>query len=286
VPYLTNTGKSETKHQQMRFGLAGLNGSFTPEEQMMRVANTRQSALFLAHGGEVHLRGYLTGQGFRRVINGDFVKSMVAKTCSSKTYADDAYGEDDVEAALSMAADVKKPSQSSVTKVSGVVNIQSILRDREVTRQLLLCVGVSSSVQNYDINELPSSIGVKAYSWIEPGHRPPYCRRIAVNRYYTVAVKGPVACGRVGRVTSILKLSERFWARINWVEELDRVDRQTGLVIVRLSDQFEIRPADDVLEPRHIVHLCDKTCNTLGPGFMGSHGDRNEFLDNENIAVG
>jgi hypothetical protein len=45
----------------------------------------------------------------------------------------------------------------------------------------------------------------------------------------------------------------------------------------------EVRPAEDVLEPQHVVHLCNESCESLGPGFSGCHGRNNEFLHNINM---
>jgi hypothetical protein len=127
----------------------------------------------------------------------------------------------------------------------------------------------------------------KGYRYIEPGHRPPYCRRIEVDRFYTVDMHAPrVATCKVALVKAIIEFPrDAFWVHIQWVEPLvagkDSVDEETALNIVTVSDVFDLRPAGDILEPRHVVHLCDAGCATLGAGFHGTHSDTNTYLDNE-----
>jgi hypothetical protein len=291
---LVKTGKGETKHRQVAFGLRGLNGRLTPEELIMREENLLSAALFLTHGGDVHLPPNKFGKGFLRVMRSDFIQSMLKTACSAKTYADEADASDDImfsSTSASSSSDGKEDVSSDdedptaeVVPTTGDIARGPALNINTVVLDLASTEGLGAHHPSFSLG--------KAYSYIEPGYRPPYCRRIAINRYYTIAdADALVASSRVGFVNHILEpVAGTFLVHLNWMEPVkennsNKIDRLTTLSVIRHSDAFVVCPAERVLEPRHVVHLCNEDCGTTGAGFAG-HGvqlkcDTNEYLDNE-----
>jgi hypothetical protein len=308
---LSRTSKGEVKHHQMRGGVVGLNGRYTPEVLMMRAENIRQAALFWAHGGHVHLRGDPLGKGFIRALRGDFIQHMLSRTLNTTTYADESKGCEDVAAiygdysSVLDGSDVEE-SEFDLTEmrpgveaaVSTVGTKQGKLLRGQVTlsatgvRKLLQCANVdAATVDKYmdlltlsavTVSEFLKNISANVLTWIEPAYRPPYCRRIASGLYYTFAIDGPVATARVGYLTDVVELCGNFYVGVNWMSQSGSVDDGTGLNIVRRSGSFDVLSASAVLEPRHVVHCCDSSCSTSGAGFEdGVHGEENKYLDNE-----
>jgi hypothetical protein len=277
------TGKCETKHQQVRWGVKGLNGAFTPEVQMLRVDNARQSALFMAHEGYVHLGPlFRPGPGFLSTVRGRLVRRMLSRTCSATTYAADAYGTED---RLNVAEDDEKPSRSSEE-----VNLDTVWAGgqspwKHISRppvQNVACIRLWLLLR-YKCLKIATEHGLRAFRSVSLPYRPPYCREVRVNSYYTVKdATERTGCG-VAFVTTIIRDTEQqFWAVLSrMVPAPAGIDEQTGLRVLQRAAEFELRLLTDVLEPRHIVHRCDTQCTTWGAGFdNGYHADFNEFLDN------
>ena len=315
VPRMGRTSKGEVKHHQMRGGVAGLNGRFTPEEQMMRAENFRQAALFWAHGGDIHLRGFNVGQGFTEALRSDFIRHMLSRTLSTTTYADESKGSEDVAAANATAeqfsnanADVQAEQDADSepdcenplfdvateidclgTKDGPVLQLPDLTLTFTCVRQLLACHLDADTVRESmhalescsSVTQFLTDLKAKSHAWIEPGYRPPYCRHIAKNRYYTFAVASPVASARVGYLTDVVQVAGEYYVRVNWMLQTGLSDEITRLQIIEHSVTFEVLPASAVLEPRHVVHCCDTSCKTLGAGYDGEHGVENKYLDNE-----
>ena len=141
--------------------------------------------------------------------------------------------------------------------------------------------------------------GLRAYLSVSPTHRPPYCRKIAVGRYYTVkSVVLPTqahAPVRVVRIVAILSFRRQYWVIVtfmiphssNSLREVNSLaDAETGLSILCEAAVSSLLLLREVLEPRHVVHRCDgsRGCTTSGAGFDdGAHGSFNEYLDNEHF---
>ena len=132
-----------------------------------------------------------------------------------------------------------------------------------------------------EVGDILSGVGATVHKWIEPLYRPPYCRRIERDRYYTFAVPGTVASARVGYLSDVIDLAGNFYVYVNWLSPSNDVEDESILSIVSRSQIFEVLSASSVLEPRHVVHCCDSSCNTLGAGFAGEHSVENKYLDNE-----
>jgi hypothetical protein len=309
---MSRTSKGEVKHHQMRGGVVGLNGGYSPEVLMMRAENLRQAGLFWAHGGHEHLRGAALGKGFIRALRGDFIQDMLSRSINTTTYADESKGYDDVsamyggidsdpddsdleESELDLV-EMRTPVEVAIpvvgTKKGPVVKRQVTL-ELKCLEQLLLCAKVDATTMlsfmrlmtSHDVNVslFLKYLNAKVLTWIEPAYRPPYCRRIASGLYYTFAVEAPVATARVGYLTDVVELCGHFCVRVDWMSQCDSVDDETGLDIVRRSGISEMLSASAVLEPRHVVHCCEKDqgCTTSGAGFEdGFHGVENKYLDN------
>ena len=289
VPRQARCSKGEVKNLQMKGGVTGLNGSFTPEEMMMMAENLRQALLFLCHGGHIHLRGTPFGQGFINTLQGPLIQSMLSRSLNTTTYADTSKGTDDAENQR-MREEVDPTLEISgiavvKTKTGPVTPLGDVTP--EGLRQLLLLSTRSEeamdsfpNVKQHDVKDILSGVGAIVYTWIEPFYRPPYCRRIERNRYYTFAVPGTVASARVGYLSDVIELAGNFYVYVNWLSRSGDVDDQSILSIVSRSQSFEVLSASSVLEPRHVVHCCDSSCKTLGAGFVSDHGDVNKYLDN------
>lgn len=281
------TGKYENKHKQMISGLEGYNGVTTPEELMMIKETLRSAILFLSHGGGQHLHGDQFGQAFIRCLQGDFIQSMLARTSSTKTYVGGTeMKQEDVQGSVNRD-EHGKDEMASPSTVSDTVRGKSVaICDVTIDEACAAKIGAGCRTEG------------NAFRYVELISRPNYCRRIGVERHYTVNMHdSQVAKCRVALVEDIIEFpAATFWVHVNWVEPVEvdpapgspsrppvyAVDKETSLTIVRLSGVCEIRPLKDILEPRHVVHLCDENCTTSGAGFDdGKHSDKNEYLDNE-----
>jgi hypothetical protein len=278
----------------MKRGVVGLNGRFTPEEVMMMAENNRQALLFLCHGGYRHLRGHPFGLGFIRTLQNPFVQGILKRSLNATTYADESKGTDDAEGER-VLADVDPTLEMSggsavvSTKTGPITSLGDVNLTPADVRQLLLCCklgastvqSVTDKMDQTEVEKLLAGVGATAHRWIEPHYRPPYCRRIEVDRYYTFAVPGPVASARVGYLSDVIGIAGNFYVRVNWVSPSGSADDQTILNIVHRSQDFDVFSASAVLEPHQIVHCCDSACETLGAGFEGKHSAENKYLDNE-----
>ena len=86
----------------------------------------------------------------------------------------------------------------------------------------------------------------------------------------------------MAKVNAVLRFRGQAWVILTYmVPAQAEVDAATGLPVLRQADATSMLLLTDVLEPHHVVHRCDSTCTTSGPGFDdGDHGNVNEFLDN------
>jgi len=86
----------------------------------------------------------------------------------------------------------------------------------------------------------------------------------------------------VAKVNAVLRFRGQAWVILTYmVPAQAEVDAATGLPVLRQADATSMLLLTDVLEPHHVVHRCDSTCMTSGPGFDdGAHGNLNEYLDN------
>jgi len=83
VPRQARCSKGEVKNLQMKRGVVGLNGRFTPEEMMMMAENLRQALLFLCHGGHRHLRGSRFGLGFINTLEGPLIQHILSRSLNT-----------------------------------------------------------------------------------------------------------------------------------------------------------------------------------------------------------
>ena len=249
----------------------------------------RMSALFLAHGGHVHLRSTPPGKGFLKVVKGPFVQDMLARAATTKTYADTVRGSDEVGLSLGSGAedDANKTEQVLTGPVTSIVAdafdlqcVQKLLSTSAIRGQVITELSVEVG------RSLIQEIGV-AYRFVEPAHRPPHCRRIEAGRYYTLAlaVQAKLALCSVVFVHTVFSFGGKLWVLVFVMTPKNKIDDATLLPVMERSDVCMVRSAADILEPCHVVHLCGEQCKTLGPGFRGSHDleESKDFLHNENF---
>ena len=109
-------GKGENKHHYMQFAMKNYNGKRSPEAHMMMVNNYRESALFLVHGGSIHLAPEKQpGPDYLRVIEGPVVRKLLGRSCSTRTYVGNEQ-DDDVNGlctTLEVSSDSDSKSESA-----------------------------------------------------------------------------------------------------------------------------------------------------------------------------
>jgi hypothetical protein len=276
-------GKCENKHQQMRQGMRSLNGRFTPEEQMMISDNQRHSGMFMAQGGHVHLdHEYQPGPGFLKKANEPFVKKMLARTCTTKTYVGGVVGGEDVAAytgSEETAVGVEVTMAQLLHPLSrddwSGLRVDESVGDRD--EAVKLC-----TVLRFGCVQMAEAEPLRAFQSVALSYRPPYCREVIVGNYYTVKCPRLTKGWAVAYLKAVIQdAALKYWAVLMWMVPSGITDERTGLRVLQQAKGLELRMLTDVLEPRHVVHLCDGNCETLGAGFSGVHGDLNEFLDNE-----
>lgn len=291
---------------------------------MMMVENVRQSGLFLAHGGAVHLPPELRpGPEFLRVVRGALVTTLLARASTTRNYVGNERGEDDVNPTSPMlrGSDSDSDSESSETEsekaasrsqgptvevradTEEVAVAGDVLADASIWRRvrapgedagpdamaLFEATGTRGTwqpPQALSMVPVNKTTGIRAFVSVSLLHRPPYCRKIPVNQYYTVKSAAPPV--RVAHVQAIVLFRKEYWVIVTFMKPATRplggVDSEsTGLPILCQAETSSLLRLAEVLEPRHVVHRCDARagCKTSGPGFEnGKHGAVNEFLDN------
>ena len=290
----TKGSKGEAKHQQVRFGALHLNGQRSVEIQMMFDDNQRHAGLFMAHGGYIHFpKKDQPGKAFKLAVRHPFIKKLLARTASSKTYAGEVNGKDDIVASDSnfeVGKEIKGPALLKglinlfACKLEGIGSIDA----RREAQEALKAMKDGSENSEYLDPDMQSKY-MSFYTRVDVASRPSYCRRIAWSRFYTVktpVVSGShrtVASARVARVDVILRFANTFWAMVTWMKELEIQDI-SDLKVLETGERY-LCVLEDVLEPRYVVHRCDRTCSTGGPGFVGACGETNEYLDNAYVIL-
>jgi hypothetical protein len=225
------TGKGEGKHRQMAEGAKSLNGTFTVEENMLRVDNVRQSSMFMAHGGYVHLKPEFTpGPDFIRNVGGKFVRRMLSRANTTRTYAGDIWGEDDVAAYAKKKLegpagdldDSRYDSDSDSENQSAVdydlvpadnyreADVGDILKDPSIWGRLQVpdekdpegdtdgAIELFGTLSGHYLQASRPALGcdsstppgLRAFASVSLSYRPPYCRDIWAHRYYSVKSAG------------------------------------------------------------------------------------------------
>ena len=309
------TGPGEGKHRQMAQGAKNLNGAFTVEEEMMRKDNLRQATMFIAHSGHIHLHpDNQPGPDFMCHARGDFVRRMLNRSNTSRTYAGDIAGSDDEGAYEPMAGYDSDSDSDPETQPEDLVpedncreaEVGDVLGDPSIggrlqapeekeggTNEAMALFGTLGAYFQRAMRpgktQKPSTPpGLRAFLSVSLNYRPPYCRDIWVRRYYSMKSEHEPPAKRVAYIQAILQFRGKFWVVLTWMDAvgspLKNVDGETGLPVLRQAEASSLRLLTDVLEPQHVVHRCDETCTTSGAGFEdGTHGDHTFYLHNTNF---
>jgi hypothetical protein len=289
--------KCEAKHSQIKFGAVHLNGRRSPEVQMMFHDNQRQASMFMAHGGYIHLpKKDQPGKAFKKAVKSPFITKLLSRSASSKTYAGEVNGADDIvhnvdfEVGAEVNLQVPIMAKSVADQFAGgLERLGSIGRQQETEEALRVLQVLKNEGEGLFFASEAQSKYMTFYDRVDVVTRPPYCRRIEWGRFYTVAtpvdsrVPSTVASARIGRVDLILRLASTYWAMVTWMNELE-VQDTSGLKVLGKGGTH-LCLLEDVLEPRYVVHRCDSDCTTKGPGVIGVCGDTNEYLYNEYVIM-
>jgi hypothetical protein len=320
-----NGSHGEVKHKEMKHALRGFNGVFTHEAQMLRIANFRQSSLHIARGGYVHMPPNKFGKGFVKVLQSEWCMRMLnsldvknkfygvdneegirqdmGPSSASDSETSSASGSDSDSSTGGMGIDTHRVTVGSVVcgpdldvdelhlDLSCLDLLHRSVSDPGLTeaqqvsvRAVVTALKTALETGGREDMESAKRAHLKMHARAQVAGRPQYCSRVSVGCYYTVAVPGPVAAERIARVEAILQYASQIWVLLTWMDP-SGVDKRSGLRILEGGPR-EVRLLDDVLEPRFVVHLCDETCATLGPGFVGSCTTTSkQFLDNEFIII-